>query len=248
MKKISLKRAAPSLQVLLWRERFLSALQSLTPGRPSQGAPIGLRPGNTKVGAHGRHYKSGFVWNLPAVATCPGASRWCRRSCYNADSRADVFPVHEWMENWAWFLHHPDQLRTQITDQLTAATAPAAVRVHSSGDFYSVPYIHFWSEIAQDHPTVRFWAYTRSWVIKELRDGLDLLRQLPNFQLFASVDHTMVSPLQDWRLAIVVDAIAGVKKTPASFLCPEQIGRLSNCLSCGYCIVGEQGNVVFTLH
>src|ERR1700704_5004033 len=157
------KRPLPTSQRLAWRQGFLTALQWIRPSKPSGLTPEGLSPGNKKIGYSGRLYRSVFVWNLPAVASCPGASEWCLTHCYNADSRTDVFPVADWEDNWSWFIHKPQELKAKIIEQLSTAGRPTAVRIHSSGDFYSASYILFWIDIVHQSQDVRFWAYTRSW-------------------------------------------------------------------------------------
>lgn len=37
-----------------------------------------------------------------------------------------------------------------------------AIRIHDSGDFYSKEYLNKWVQIANDNPTVNFYAYTKS--------------------------------------------------------------------------------------
>jgi hypothetical protein len=40
-------------------------------------------------------------------------------------------------------------------------------RLHDSGDFFSVPYIKVWQEVARRQPDVLFWAPTRTWVVHQ---------------------------------------------------------------------------------
>lgn len=244
----SLKRPIPSSAALAWRAGYLMALRWLHPRPPKNFAPIGLEPGNTKVGRSGSIYRTGFVWNLPAHASCPGASAWCRTCCYNADPRTNIFPVDDWLENWAWLEYEPTALGNRISQQLDEASPPIAVRVHSSGDFFSPDYISFWISIAKRQPNVHFWAYTRSWVVEELLPKLGQLRVLPNFELFASIDDTMPTPPKDWRLAIVSNNTKNIRRSPADLPCPEQVGKIASCVSCGYCIESRLGNVIFSLH
>ena len=37
----------------------------------------------------------------------------------------------------------------------------SAIRIHDSGDFYSVPYLYLWFAIAADNPEILFYAYTK---------------------------------------------------------------------------------------
>ena len=150
-------RPIPTGDVLAWREGYLHALRYIAPAKPQLSYPEGLSPGNTKTGQSGSLYRSVFVWNLPSVATCPGLSKWCMHHCYNADRREAIFMVHSWAENWWWSTKRPKVLRSRISSQLESATAPIAVRLHSSCDFFSVAYIKLWQSIARRHPSVLFW-------------------------------------------------------------------------------------------
>jgi hypothetical protein len=44
-----------------------------------------------------------------------------------------------------------------------------AVRIHMSGDFYNQAYFDMWLSVAEQHPHIEFWAYTKSltyWVAR----------------------------------------------------------------------------------
>ena len=206
--------------------------------------------GNSKIGKSGKFATTVFVWNLPAMATCPGASSWCSNACYNADPRIEKFPVSEWIQNWAWAIHRPDELRAALLRQIREAPPPTAVRIHSSGDFFSVGYIDLWLSIVQLSPASQFWAYTRSWVRDDLRQGLDRLRLQENVELFASWDMTMRPAPKGWRRSIVVDPESEtiIRDADLSLVCPEQDGLLPNCASCGYCFTRRPGDVIFDVH
>ena len=53
---------------------------------------------------------------------------------------------------------------------------PTHVRIHDSGDFYSIAYLNKWITIANDNKEVIFYAYTKS--IKFFIDGLKLPKNL----------------------------------------------------------------------
>lgn len=252
-KPLESTRPIPGESTLEWRAAYLRELRSITPSDlPLDEATIeGLAPGNKKTGTSGTKYKTVFVWNLPAIATCPGRSDWCVKHCYNADERADVFPVDKWRENWAQGITQRDALRSRICEQLAHAPGPVAVRLHSSGDFFSASYVNFWKEIAGTNPSVSFWAYTRSWSDLSIRPSLEELRRLANVQLFASWDNTMTEPPEQWRISVVIDDLIMVPEHEIhapNIVCPEQIGATPNCASCGYCIHAGDGNVTFILH
>lgn len=241
------RRATPKQETLDWRENYLRGLQTLrVDGQLEVGEPSGLEPGNKKVGREGGKFASGYVWNLPSVLTCPGASEWCMRCCYNADSRADVFPVDKWLNNLRWYKFAAGTLEEIIKRQLEASLKPAAVRIHSSGDFFDATYVEFWRRIVSASSDTLFWAYTRSWVVPSIRPALEVLRREGNVQLFASVDPTMSPPPAGWRQSFVIDAPEAY--SGPGYGCPEQVGDAKNCLECEYCFSKRNGHVVFSLH
>jgi hypothetical protein len=248
------KRPTPCQDALDRREHFLQQLGELAVERYQPRNEPPLEQGNSKIGTSGGPYKAVFVWNLPAIASCPGASNWCKKHCYNGDDLPEKFHLDRWRNNLAWANEHPKTLSAAILDQLQHAPQPTAVRVHSSGDFYSNEYIDLWATIAASASSTAFWAYTRSWQSKELQIALDRLRGQKNFELFASWDQSMPTPPSGWRASYVYmghdRASMGVgHNLPGNRLvCPEQLGRTANCASCGYCIEKRQGHVLFSLH
>ncbi|MCP4551781.1 MAG: hypothetical protein GY834_07020 [Bacteroidetes bacterium] len=247
----SLKRNIPNIEIINWRKQYLRRLKSIKPLNQSGIKPMGLSKGNSKLGQFGKYYNSIFVWNLPSVSACPAASNWCMKNCYNADPRIDKFPVSEWQANWWWSIHNRAELKIIINEQLKSAEKPCAVRLHSSGDFFSIEYINFWHDIVNMNPDISFWAYTRSWNIENLLFPLSQLRNLNNFQLFASWDESMNSnPPPDWRISLVIDDLSKGKELDRNkdYSCPEQFGKKLNCASCGFCIKASDKNIIFTLH
>ena len=245
------KRSLPSSAILGWRQERLAELGDLSvPRRASSVAPL-LEPGNRKTGTSGRLYRSMLVWNLPAAATCPGASPWCLRYCYNADPRKDVFPLDRWLENWAWVQRDPVSVEETIVQQIASSPGPVGVRVHSSGDFFSSSYIELWRRIARRSQEAQFWAYTRSWADLSLADRLERLRLLPNFELFASWDQGMGAPPAGWRLSVVVDGraeLTGPLSSQPMLRCPEENDGGPSCADCGYCLSNLPGGVIFAAH
>jgi Gene product 88 len=251
------KRNQPSADVLAWRKNYLLQMRELRPLEPEANQVPALEPGNSKTGTSGKFYGQVLIWNLPAVSTCPGASPACLSMCYNADTRQEVFPIDRWRSNLWWVLNRPEALRDQFLKQLSEVSSPAAVRIHSSGDFFSLAYIEFWTAVIRTAPHISFWAYTRSWTSTALRPALETLRSLPNLQLFASWDSSMIPPPMGWRVSYVQDEEAPFPPPallthpvtrPQLFYCPEQNGQVPNCASCGFCMRPDSRGVLFDLH
>lgn len=240
------KRNRPSDEVVAWRKEKLASLSELDPLNAALPVRPHIEPGNKKTGLSGKFFSSIWVWNLPPVATCPGRSKWCVAYCYNADPREEVYPVAMWLENLRLIEEHPEETARQIVAFIQSQPKSTALRIHSSGDFYSNKYIALWADIIAACPDARFWAYTRSWTVPSLRAELEALRALKNLQLFASWDATMPKPPDGWRLSIISEGAH--HSTQQNLDCPEQYEGGLPCVDCGYCIRKKSGNVIFHSH
>ncbi len=247
------KRKLPDKEKMSKRQKLMRNMEKLIAIEPqNETTPRGMETGNEKTGNCGSLYNQIFVWNLPPVITCPGMSEWCKSNCYNADDRYEKFPINRWCENLWWVLNNKEELKKKIITQLEECKAKkVAVRIHSSGDFFSKEYISFWREIIGENPEVSFWAYTRSWVIEELTEDIKKLDDLGNMKLILSWDETMMQPLDGFAKSIVVNSneeiVMAIKKK-AGVVCPEQYNLVHGCADCGICISKLLGNVYFVVH
>ena len=195
---------------------------------------ISLGEGNMKVGEV-------FTFSLPSKTTCPGATAWCLTHCY-AWRYEQIRPACQkaYQSNLALAT---DTERFQRTMIGVLPRIMPSFRLHVSGDFFNADYCSAWFEICKAFPQTRFWGYTRSWAAAELREALKRLRDLPNMQLFASVDPTMPLPPEGWRVAFVL-----TDPRARGMLCNSQAGEENSCLACGYCFERDKGNVIFKVH
>lgn len=242
---LSSHKGTPDKASIAWRAGFLSAISWVIPNN-SPDQPIYLEHGNRKIGRRSKYYDAMFAWNLPPVATCPGATQWCMMHCYNADSRKDVFPIDAWCRNWGAFINDSNKLKQEIVDEIGKTEGKVAVRIHSSGDFFSSEYINFWIDIIHLLPNADFWAYTRSWTIDSLLPDLEKLHEIDNIELFASWDENMGNPPKNWRRSIVISTQSEIQSN--GIICPEQTGAVPNCASCRYCMNKGKGDVFFILY
>lgn len=137
--------------------------------------------GNSKIKELARYLnlplKSVVAFDLPAGYTCPMASlcksfanrktgkitdgKDMKYRCYAASNEAAFPPAR----SLRW--HNFDLLKGKTTDEMAAliqASLPAGVkviRIHSSGDFFSLDYFHAWFEVAQNNPEIKFFGYTK---------------------------------------------------------------------------------------
>ena len=247
------KRKLPDKEKIRKRQKLIKDWEKLIAIEPqNKTAPRGMETGNGKTGSCGRLYDQIFVWNLPPVVTCPGISEWCKSNCYNADDRYEKFPINKWCENLWWVLNNKEELKKKIITQLQENKAKRiAVRIHSSGDFFSKEYINFWRDIIWKNPAVNFWAYTRSWIIEELAEDIKKLNELDNMKLILSWDETMIQPPDGFAKSIVVSSneeIILVAKKKGGVVCPEQYNLVSGCADCGICISKLSRTVYFVVH
>ena len=181
------------------------------------------------------------TFSLPSRLTCPGASTWCIEHCY-----ARRF---ELLRPFCRAGYSRNLVLTWDTERFISTMLEAippdlpCFRIHVCGDLYGSEYIKSWLSICFQRPAINFCAFTRAWIVPELRPALEELRQLPNIQLIASTDYTMPMPPDDWRVAFIEDdaRATGIE-------CREQNGYSDSCLSCRYCFMPGAGNVVFRVH
>ena len=186
--------------------------------------------------------KVGRIWtfSLPSVLTCPGASAWCREHCYARRMERFRPNCRAYLRNLA-LTDNPDAFVRGTIESLPDDAR--FVRIHVGGDFHSTLYCNAWERICAGRADVSFWAYTRSWVIPELREALTPLHHLPNMELFASLDSSMPLPPEGWRRAFIEN-----DPRAEGMPCKEQQQEADSCLACGYCFRRQKGNVVFKVH
>ena len=147
-------------------------------------SPIGeisplLVDGNSKIGAGVWHFSTlpaniSFSVNvcgkrMEVCGTCPCKCIGCYAMAGNfryqnvKDSLAvRTVIAREYME---WF-------ERAINAQILADNIKL-VRIHASGDFFSMEYAETWKRIARNNPAVRFWTYTKRTECEGVFDGLE---------------------------------------------------------------------------
>lgn len=137
--------------------------------------------GNQKLGPE-------LIWSfsLPAIESCPGASSVCMLKCYATNGhyrRGSVRTKYEANLRRTRTAEFADELAEEIRSRYVRV-----MRIHGSGDFYSMEYIRDWIEVARRCPKTTFYFYTRSWREPHLRDALIGLSGLPNVYGWFSCD------------------------------------------------------------
>lgn len=148
--------------------------------------------GNAKLAEGIYHFSLLSGW------TCPGAKE-CLAKVDKATGKI-IDGVHQVFRCYSAMMEamYPNvfKLRKHNTDLLTGKTFEEMVnliceslpihakyiRVHIGGDFFSQAYFDSWMEVARRHPSIVFYAYTKS-----LRFWVERLASIPpNFRLTAS--------------------------------------------------------------
>lgn len=107
-----------------------------------------------------------YNFNLPAIKTCPSAKD-CMRFCYANQGRYIFGTVKESMERHyrmtlqPYFVDIMDDEVKWRNQQAKKKHCDLYVRIHDSGDFYSIEYARKWIEIAKRNLDVVFYAYTK---------------------------------------------------------------------------------------
>ncbi len=113
-----------------------------------------------------------FNFGIPAfqsqtgLRTCPMAGQ-CADGCYatqGAYAWSNVQQAYEWRLQQTLRNDFVDIMSLTITAKLRTAERKGqrlAIRIHDSGDFYSIRYIAKWKRIISRFPQVVFYAYTK---------------------------------------------------------------------------------------
>lgn len=189
-----------------------------------------VSPGNMKLGK----VKN---FSLPNGITCPGKSPWCKNCYVNRYTRR----FKRCREAYNTNMNNSQKtfFSKLIISQLEKMSG-YNVRLHPSGDFYSVEYIDQWISICKRMTNHKFWSYTRSWTVPKLFQKIKELNKLKNTQIFLSTDPTMDLPPEDFRIAFVEG-----DERANGIICLHDSGLKHTCLECGYCFKNKKGNVIF---
>jgi hypothetical protein len=142
-------------------------------------ANIRLSDGNTKL------KKSGIVsFNLIPIVHCPLAGS-CKAFCYaTVGQQAFASGVKRRAAAFKATLS-PTFVQDMHAEVQRWKKKIKAIRVHDSGDFYSMDYLKDWLEIARLNPDVQFYAYSKS--LPFIHRAYDQGLVPSNFRLIQSV-------------------------------------------------------------
>lgn len=119
----------------------------------------------TYLSTNSKLAKSGIsTWGIPAFKsasgklTCPGAKD-CVKGCYARQGFYVMPNVRKAQEERLALSESPEFVQT-IVDEIKRRGIKR-LRIHDSGDFYSLTYLRRWFEIAKACPETHFYAYTK---------------------------------------------------------------------------------------
>lgn len=140
----------------------------------------------------------------------------------------------------------PDALMEALEfeiDRLLAVRDRAGVliRLHALGDFFSVPYVEFWSLMLALHPRLAVFGYTARRKGEAIGDAIEAAR-------LAHPDRFRIRWSDGGEDRDCTVSIGGTDECPPdAFVCPEQTGKVDACGKCGACWAGTR-NVAFVAH
>ena len=115
-----------------------------------------------------------FNFSIPAYktksgkVTCPFAAA-CVKYCYAQKGNYTRYPIVQEVQEKKYEISKQNNFNSLMNAEIKKKKA-THIRIHDSGDFYSVKYLAKWIQIAEFNPSIIFYAYTKS--IKFFVDGL----------------------------------------------------------------------------
>ena len=191
-----------------------------------------------------------YAFSLPHGKdwSCPEATELCESICY-VDNYIMRRPriLKSYQENFEIAMR-PDFGKIL---KLTLSLLPSCIlRIHVSGDFFSITYIRAWASALKANEHVKPFGFTRSWRDPKKRKVMEQTGL--NRVVLASVDDETGPAPEGWRPATITRAvrIREIRKGASipALLCNEQHPRTNDtCGSCGRCPLVKQ-KIVDGLH
>ena len=202
-------------------------------------------------------------WNTRAIKDCPFRSKGCEAVCY-ATKGNHVFPSvkqsreksfeqtkrADFSDAMVYTIHTEKQSKRY-------ADAEMRVRIHESGDFYSVQYLRKWVKVWGAFHTgdgVAFTLYTKSapFFLMLSKEEIEIIRRAMDEGVLAinlSVDDTTTP--EQWRAMFAVLALlpkANMYRITEQFTDDDDQCDCANCAKCGACNKATGGHKVVKLH
>ena len=121
-----------------------------------------------------------------------------------------------------------DKLEQEISNLIKKNPQGIVIRLHVLGDFYSTDYVKFWEEMLLKYPSLCLFGYTGREENSSIGKLLWFLNNRYNERCVIRFSRNKESNSNE--LYAAEESFSG-----ASFVCPEQTGKVKNCASCGLC-------------
>jgi len=130
------------------------------------------------------------------------------------------------------------KLKEEIESLMIKHKEGIVIRLHVLGDFYSEEYVRFWEDQLFWHPKLCIFGYTARkgdniahaiWLMNTRFNERCVIRHSGNKEAGQPHGDSQEPFIEDWSYA-AEESFEG-----ASFVCPEQTGKLPSCAACGLC-------------
>lgn len=210
-----------------------------------------------------------LTWSLPSRKTCPYSTPECRKRCFAKKNETFEGVKSSRNRNYEETLKPTfvkdmiDILEYQLTRKKMKGKK-IFVRIHTSGDFYSLDYFYKWAEIAKHfrgNDKILFQAYTKSiiyvyeWIKGDFEDyevcdsDVEIAFEELNIHLVYSIWHDTNQGEVDLAECLGMQTFTALPKTEieeavnnGSFLCNGDCGH------CKECYTGTSESIVIPYH
>ncbi|HVL73873.1 MAG TPA: hypothetical protein VM434_18530 [Beijerinckiaceae bacterium] len=180
---------------------------------------------------------------LEERATCPGDCH-ARGFCYG--NGVQLARRHRIGDAEVFY----DRLGAEIAQRLADHPEGVMIRLHVLGDFPSVEYVAFWSDMLAEHEKLACYGYTarrtKAWDGDEIGDAIQAVKdQYPDrFRIRWS------SPVSRPDGAFITDRIPEKPRVDEGLVCPNMRDATSCCASCALCWepAAKHDTIVFIKH
>tara|TARA_R100001463_G_scaffold115997_1_gene171246 strand:+ start:131 stop:733 length:603 start_codon:yes stop_codon:yes gene_type:complete len=148
-----------------------------------------------------------FNFSIPAYKTkggkitCPFAKD-CIKYCYAQKGNYTRFPIIAELMEKKYTITKQDNFVYLMNEEIKKKNAKY-IRIHDSGDFYSIKYLNKWIQIAKDNKEVIFYAYTKS--IKFFKGCINIPKNLKIIFSEGSKTDNLINTLKDRHARIFKD-------------------------------------------
>jgi DNA repair photolyase len=155
-----------------------------------------------------------FNFSIPAYKTrsgkitCPFADT-CIKYCYAQKGNYTRFPKIQQLMEQKYKITKQDNFILLMNEEIKKKKA-THIRIHDSGDFYSIKYLIKWIDIATQNKNVIFYAYTKS--IKFFKGSLQIPKNLKIIFSEGSKTDNLINTNKDRHARIFKDVTTLLNK------------------------------------